>query len=236
MATAVSSSPPAKRARLTRGGVIAVVNSGRVDYDGSMDWTKLLGEVSGAAAEHELQTVVTFETDPSSDADFTERVGSLEGVEVVVTKEVPVSAAVISRLPSSVKLLCEAGTGFNNVDIEACRARGITVMNVPAYSTDAVATLVLTFLLNFSSSLHDQVRRLAAGDRANFDDRLQASHFELAGKTLGLVGGSGGIGSRVKNLALAFGMSVLISSRSERAAEPGAPHIDGLHALHSSTS
>ena len=40
------------------------------------------------------------------------------------------------------KLLCEAGTGYNNVDLEACRRKGITVMNVPAYSSDAVATLV----------------------------------------------------------------------------------------------
>ena len=68
-------------------------------------------------------------------------------------------ASVIESFPDSVKLLCEASTGYNNVDLEACRRKGITVMNVPAYS-DAVATLVMTFILN-SSSLH-----LKCGGRA----------------------------------------------------------------------
>jgi glycerate dehydrogenase len=192
------------------GGSILVANSGRIDYDGTMDWASL-----GSG------TVATCREDPASDAEFTRRVEECPAVEVVVTKEVPVRASVIESFPDSVKLLCEAGTGYNNVDLEACRRKGITVMNVPAYSSDAVATLVMTFILNFSSSLHLQMRRLSRGDRVNFSSCLQAPHFELRGKTLGLVGGSGGIGSRVRAMARAFGMKVLISTRAPREAEEG---------------
>jgi len=50
---------------------------------------------------------------------------------------------VIKQFPSCVKLIAEAGTGFNNIDIEVARERGITVCNIPAYSNDAVAQLVI---------------------------------------------------------------------------------------------
>lgn len=189
---------------------VLVANSGRIDYDSSIDWS-VLGGSSGASSR---AVVVAERSDPSSDEEFIRRVGEQPGVEVVVTKEIPVSAAVIDSFPASVRLLCEAGTGFNNVDLEACRRRGVAVMNVPAYSSDSVATLVMTFILNLSSSLHQQMRRLASGDRINFTHGLQSPHFELRGKVLGLVGGSGSIGSRVSELARAFGMRVLISTRA----------------------
>ena len=189
---------------------ILVVNSGRIDYDGAIDW-HVLGE-----------KVVTHAKDPRGDGDFIERLETCpQAVEVIVTKEIPVSAAVVRRLPKSVKLLVEAGTGYNNIALDECRKRGIIVMNVPAYSSDSVATLVMTFLLNLSSSLHRQLRRLGRGDRADFVQHLQNPHFELRGKTLGLVGGTGGIGSRVKEFARAFGMRVLISTRRLREDEDG---------------
>ena len=141
---------------------ILVVNSGRIDYDGAIDW-HVLGE-----------KVVTHAKDPRGDGDFIERLETCpQAVEVIVTKEIPVSAAVVRRLPKSVKLLVEAGTGYNNIALDECRKRGIIVMNVPAYSSDSVATLVMTFLLNLSSSLHRQLRRLERGDRADFVQHLQ---------------------------------------------------------------
>ena len=102
----------------------------------------------------------------------------------------------------------------------ALAARGIALRTCPAYSIEAVATLVMTHVLAFSASIYEQRRRLQAGDRRHFED-MDANigtmpHFELAGKTLGLVGGNGAIGTRVGQLALAFGMRVLVSTRSGR--------------------
>ena len=65
-------------------------------------------------------------------------------------QEVPIA---VDLLPASIKLICEAGTGFNNIDLHTAKMRGIAVCNVPSYSTDAVAHLVITFVLNFSCSM-----------------------------------------------------------------------------------
>ena len=190
--------------------MVLVANSGRIDYDGGIDWSQL-GPMAG--------DVSTYHTDPASDAEFSSRISA--GVEVIVTKEIPVSGTVIASFPPSVKLLCEAGTGYNNIDLDACRRKGVTVMNIPAYSSEAMASLVMTFVLSFSASLHSQIQRLTRGDRANFTQHLQEPHFELRGKTLGLVGGSGDIGSTVRPMARAFGLKLLISTRTPREAEEG---------------
>jgi len=179
-----------------------IVNAGRLDFDHGLDLAKL-----AAAAE-----VTRFESDATPE-EILERV---QGQEVVITKEIPVPGDVISRFPPSVRLIQEAGTGFNNIDLAAAKEKGITVCNCPAYSSDAVAQLVITFLLNFSSSLVPQMRMLAQGNRDNFTKCLQVPHFELGGKTLGLIGGSGGIGSKVAEIAELMGMKVLITSRSPK--------------------
>lgn len=135
--------------------------------------------------------------------------------DVIVTKEIQIAESVIMRLPSTVKLICEAGTGFNNVSLDACRSRGILVANVPSYSEGAVASLVITFLLNFSCGMQAQQRRLLQGDKTRFINGLPSEeHFELEGKTLGLIGGRGNIGTRVAQTARTLGMNILISSRA----------------------
>lgn len=149
----------------------------------------------------------------SSDAEIP---GRVDGQNIVITKEMPLSGDIISQFPASVELICEAGTGYNNIDIDAARARGISVCNIPSYSTDAVAHLVITFILNLSASLPQQQKMILGGNFDNFTKRLLVPHLELGGKTLGLIGGSGAIGQEVMKIALALGMKVLISSRSER--------------------
>lgn len=139
----------------------------------------------------------------------------VEGFDIVVSKEIPVPRHAIEQFPPCVRLIQEAGTGFNNIDLAAAKAKGITVCNCPSYSSDAVAQLVLTFILNFSCSLVPQVRSLVAGDRTNFTRRLTVPHFELGGKTLGLIGGTGGIGTQVAKLARACGMKVVSTSRRQ---------------------
>lgn len=177
-----------------------LINSGRLNWDGALDLSRL-----GAAAE-----VAQHEQDATPE----QILKLVEGHEIVISKEIPVPGETIAQFPPCVRLIQEAGTGFNNIDLVAAKAKGITVCNCPAYSGDAVAQLVITFVLNLSCSLVPQMRMLVKGDRDNFTKRLKVPHFELGGKTLGLIGGSGNIGSKVAELARAMGMKVVITSRS----------------------
>lgn len=193
--------------------VAVLVNAGRLDFDAQLDLTRLREACSGGLRR--------FEADPSPE----EIAQRAEGADVLVTKEIPVTATTIERLPACVRLILEAGTGFNNIDLEAARTRGIAVCNCPAYSSEAVAHLTITFLLSLSCSLGTQMRSLGAGSTEHFTAPMRLPNFELAGKTIGLVGGAGSIGSCVARLAEAFGLKVLIASRSNR---PGAVPLDQL--------
>ncbi len=161
-----------------------------------------------------LEKIVECTSFPeTAEADILARVA---GQHIVITKEMPVSAEIIEQFPDSVEMICEAGTGFNNIAIDAARSKGITVCNIPSYSTEAVAHLVITFILNLSASLPQQQKMIVNGNFDNFTKRLLVPHVELGGKTLGLIGGSGAIGQEVMKVALALGMKILVSSRSER--------------------
>ena len=81
---------------------------------------------------------------------------AFKGLGVVVTKELPVGAELLSQFPDSVKLIVEAGTGYNNIDLAAARAKEITVCNIPAYSTERVAHTVIMMILNFASTMQQQ--------------------------------------------------------------------------------
>eukprot|EP00931_Biecheleriopsis_adriatica_P050382 TRINITY_DN29163_c0_g1_i1.p1 TRINITY_DN29163_c0_g1~~TRINITY_DN29163_c0_g1_i1.p1 ORF type:complete len:329 (+),score=75.06 TRINITY_DN29163_c0_g1_i1:92-1078(+) len=181
---------------------VVLINAGRLDFDNKLD-------LSNIAAHAEIAR-------HQSDATPEEILERVQGAEIVISKEIPVPGDVISRFPSSVRMIQEAGTGFNNIDLAAAKAKGITVCNCPAYSSDAVAHLVFTMILNFSCSLVPQMRMLQNGNLDNFTKCLQVPHFELQGKTIGLIGGSGGIGSKVATLAEALGMKVFITSRSPK--------------------
>jgi len=136
--------------------------------------------------------------------------------EIVITKEMAISKSAMTKFhPGLVKVMCEAGTGYNNIPVNVARSMGIDVVNVPTYSTDSVAHMVITYIMNFSSAMFHQARMLRDGDRSNF---VVFKHpiYEISGKVLGLIGGSGTIGTAVIDVALPLGMMVLISSRSGR--------------------
>ena len=180
-----------------------VLNAAKMNYDGRLDLTSL--------APH-----VTIYDDSTPDQ-IPQR---LQGCEIAVTKELPVPAELIARFPDSVKLICEAGTGYNNIDLAAARARGITVCNIPAYSAQRVAHTAIMLLLCLSSSMGAQIRMLERGDRSNFTRCLGLDHVEVNGKTLGLIG-AGSIGRAVMKIALALDMEVLVCSRTPRDYGPG---------------
>ena len=186
---------------------VVVVNASKMNYDHLLDFSVLSNDVQVY--------------DDSTNAELIERI---QGARVVVTKELPVGADLLSQFPESVKLIVEAGTGYNNIDLDAARAKGITVCNIPAYSTERVAHTVIMMLLNFSSTMQQQIGMLAKGDRSNFTKYLQVSHTEVNGKTLGVVG-AGHIGMEVIKVAKALGMNVLVHTRTPKADGDGIRYV-----------
>lgn len=179
---------------------IVFLNSSRINFDNNLDFGGLdkLGKVNLY--------------DHSTNQEILERV---KDQNIVITKELTIGRDLIEQFPSSVKLICEAGTGYNNIDIIAAREKNISVCNVPGYSTEAVAQLVITFILSLSSSLAEQQRMIENKNYNNFTEYLQVTHFEIQDKTLGVIG-SGAIGQQVMKIAKALGMNILVYSRTNR--------------------
>jgi glycerate dehydrogenase len=100
-------------------------------------------------------------------------------------------------------------TGYNVVDVEAARRHAITVTNIPAYSTDSVAQMVMAHLLNITQRVGHYARQCSEGRWSSNPDFCywDTPLIELAGKQMGIVG-FGRTGSAVARLALAFGMKV----------------------------
>ena len=184
---------------------VVVVNASKMNYDQALDFSVLSSDVQVY--------------DDSTNEELIERI---QGARVVVTKELPVGADLLSQFPDTVKLIVEAGTGYNNIDLNVAKERGITVCNIPAYSTERVAHTVIMMILNFASTMQKQIGMLAKGDRSNFTKHLQVSHTEVNGKTLGVIG-AGHIGMEVIKVAKALGMNILVHTRTPKA------DGDGIH-------
>ena len=186
---------------------VVVVNASKMNYDHALDFSVLSSDVQVY--------------DNSTNEELIERI---QGARVVVTKELPVGADLLSQFPDTVKLIVEAGTGYNNIDLNAAKERGITVCNIPAYSTERVAHTVIMMILNFASTMQKQIGMLAKGDRSNFTKYLQVSHTEVNGKTLGVVG-AGHIGIEVIKVAKALGMNILVHTRTPKADGDGIRYV-----------
>ena len=141
------------------------------------------------------------------------------GAEAVISNKTALGPAVIARLPK-LKYIGLLSTGYNVVDLEAARARGIPVTNIPAYSTASVAQLTFALLLELSMHVRAHSDSVHAGDWVCSRDFCYAVSdlTELDGKVLGIVG-FGQIGRRVAAIAQALGMKVLACRRPSNTAE-----------------
>ncbi len=177
-----------------------VILDGYVANSGDLSWDALkdLGELT-----------VYDRTAPD------EVVARAKGAEAIYTNKVLITDELMGELPD-LKFIGVLATGYNNVDIEAAKRRGITVCNVPAYSTDSVAQLVFAHLLHIINTIGDYADSVNRGEWAgNRDFSYRQSAFnELAGMTMGIIG-MGNIGRRVAAIAQAFGMKVITSSGRE---------------------
>ncbi len=131
------------------------------------------------------------------------------GADIVYTNRVKITKEVLEKCPT-VKYVSALGTGFDMIDIDACKERGVAVVNIPAYSTASVAQLTVQFLLTLFADLDGMQNIVKNGKWTGLPGyRYQEVMFtELSGLTLGLVG-CGGIGGRVAEIAHAMGMCVL---------------------------
>lgn len=144
-------------------------------------------------------------------------VSSLTGATVAITNKVPLCAGTLAQLPE-LRFICIAATGYDCIDTEACRVRGIVVSNVPGYSSQSVSEAVIAAIF----ALRRHMMAYAVNTRIDWP---QAQHFclhrqpigDIGGATLGIAG-KGDIGQAVGRLAQALGMQVQYAERkgSER--------------------
>ena len=145
----------ARRSMSTPSTACVIANASRLNFDGAIDFSSIVRACGGDADAVEIRGE---DATPSADAIAAMCVGR----NILITKEVLVD---VEKLPRTIEMIAEAGTGYNNIDIERARELGITVTNVPSYSSDAVSQLVITFVLASSVELCEQYGALRRGDR-----------------------------------------------------------------------
>ena len=166
-------------------------------------YTENPGDLSWGPLQEVGELTVYDRTPPEA---VLERIGD---AEAIYTNKTVLSRELIQAMPS-VRFIGVLATGYNVVDVQAARERGIVVCNIPTYGTDAVAQYVFALLLELCHRVahHAQAvqegRWTACPDFCFWDYPL----IELSGKTMGIVG-YGRIGQRTAQIARAFGMQVL---------------------------
>ena len=143
--------------------------------------------------------------------DAVSRIGD---AEIVLINKTPITAQLLDQCPN-LRLICVQATGYNVVDCEAAKARGVLVCNVPAYGTNAVAQFTFSLLLELCNRVghHDQLVHNGKWCSCPSFCFWDTPQMELAGKTIGIIG-FGKIGRAVGTIAKAFGMKVLAYNRS----------------------
>jgi glycerate dehydrogenase len=144
-----------------------------------------------------------------------EVVERLRGATVAVTNKVPLRLEAIAQLPD-LKMIAVAATGTDNVDLAACRERGIVVANIRDYSLVSVPEHCFALMLAVRRNLRAYVADVEAGlwERSTRFCLLDHPIADLAGSRLGIVG-HGALGRRVAQIARVFGMEVVVASRSK---------------------
>lgn len=142
--------------------------------------------------------------------------------DILIVNKVVLTEEIINQLPN-LKFVATLATGYNQIDCEALRKRGIPVSNIPAYSTNAVAQMVFSYILAFTNRVSEYTADVKSGAWSKCEDFCywNTPLYELDGKTMGIIG-LGKIGKRVAQLAQAFGMKVLVYTPSGK--KDGVPY------------
>ncbi len=139
----------------------------------------------------------------------------ISGADAVILNKVKMHAGVFPRGDACPKLLCVSATGFDNINLDDCRARGIGVANVRGYSSESVMQVTVAMVLSLIIHLPAYTASVTDGSytHGGCANRLVPSYHEINGMTWGIVG-AGKIGSRVADVARALGCRVLTCRRT----------------------
>jgi len=178
-----------------------VVLDGHALNPGDLSWEAL----------HTLGTCEVFERSAPGEV-----LSRTRDAEVVLTNKTVLSAETLSALPK-LRYIGVLATGYNVVDVAAARARGITVTNIPGYGTRSVAQHTMALLLELANHVGLHAQQAAQGKWSEAKDWCYWDRplLELDGLTMGIVG-YGAIGRYVAELARAFGMKILATSRKRQ--------------------
>ena len=172
---------------------ITLLDAATLGYD--MDFDKL-----GRFGEFDV-----YQTTPSDKIE--ERISNSD---IVIVNKVRLDGAVLKNA-RRVRLICEAATGYDNIDIAWCAAHGIAVSNVVGYSSDSVAQITVATVLSLVSHLNEYSNFVSDGSysRSGVATRISPTYREISGSVWGIVG-YGNIGRRVAEVAKALGCQVIV--------------------------
>lgn len=176
-----------------------VVLDGYTENPGDLSWEGL----------EQLGDLTVY--DRSSQDQVVERIGN---AEIVLVNKVQLTKEIMAHT-TNLKYIGVLATGYNVVDLEAAKAKGITVTNIPTYGTDGVAQYAIALLLELCHRIGEHSTTVFAGDWTTNADWCywNSPQMELAGKTIGIIG-YGRIGQKVGAIAAALGMTVIANDRS----------------------
>lgn len=174
-----------------------VVLDGYTENPGDLSWSEL----------EKLGSVTAYDRTAYSESPLiAERIGD---AEIVVMNKTPISRETIDKCPN-IKLIAVLATGYNVVDYNYAREKGIPVVNVPTYGTASVSQFSIALLLEICHHIGHHSESVHAGNWANNADWCYWDYplIELEGKTIGIIG-FGRIGQAEGRIAKALGMNVL---------------------------
>ena len=175
-----------------------------------LDWSTVSanGDISVSALEKYGELNVYPLTSPEKTVEY------IGDAEIVLCNKVLITKDVIDACPN-IKYIGLFATGFNNVDTKYAAEKGITVCNAGQYSTNAVAQQTFAYILDHFSKIRDYDAAVRNGEweRSETFSYFPIPAYELSGKTLSVIG-FGSIGRKVAEIGSAFGMNIVVSTRT----------------------
>lgn len=174
------------------------------------------GDLSWQGFEELGEVTVYDRTSYTDKQEIIERIGD---AEAILTNKTPITADVLKACPQ-LTYIGVLATGYNVVDLAAAKEQGITVTNIPSYSTNAVAQATFALLLEVTNQVGHHNRSVHQGDWQTSKDfsYWQTPLMELAGKTIGLIG-YGAIAQAVATIAHAFQLKVIYFNHRPKPAQ-----------------